>query len=746
MRLQTFIRPFRLMVWSAITLALGSCALQPAKPMVDDSHDAEIEQFIDAMTLEQKVGQMAMLASYIFFEQQNGEPVLDSAKLDMALNRYKIGAFVNSPASPTSVAQWHSWLTALDTQNRNTPKIPALVGTDSIHGASFTQDAVLLPQNIALAASRSLENAREAAAITATDTATTGVYWNFGPVLDIGRNPVWPRFEETFGESALLVSAFGRTMTEAYEQAGVASSVKHFVGYSASQQGIDRAPAFLSDFQLQRYHLAPFKQAIAAGASTVMLNSGSINGVPTHANTYLLQQVLRGELGFTGVIASDWADIRNLHTRHRIASSEKEALAQAVMAGVDLVMVPTDFQFCDDLVALVREGRIEEARIDASVRRILVLKKQLGLFDRQASLAAREQAFLQNKPRHQEAAKRLARESITLLKNEANILPLTAGTKVVLAGPLATQKSPLHGAWSYSWQGADENAYPASVKTIADALTQRLGRNLTVVADGELFEVAAASADVIVLALGEGAYAEQVGTIDDLNLPTEQKVLVRAAHATGKPVIALFSMGRPRLIHDIEPMLGGIVMAYRLGNFGAEAISDALFGDLNPSGVLPFSYPRYPNNVLPFDHLSSAAFRHRGDKGTLTDGYDPAWPFGFGLSYTDFRVSDLKVEPLRFNANDTLTVSFMVANTGVRDGIKALDIFSRDHYASLSPAVREHIGFTRVHLAAGQSQTLTLKVPASALGYIDANGKRVLESGTFSILVDTLEKEITCTD
>ena len=757
MTLQNLIKPFRLTLMSLVMCALASCALQPAKPVAAVSQTAsqtvlqntEIERLLAAMTLEQKVGQMAMLASYIFYDQQDGKAVLNSAKLDKALNQHHIGAFVNSPASPTSIELWHSWLSALDAQNRNTPKIPALVGTDSIHGASFTKDAVLLPQNIALAASRNLANAREAATITATDTKTTGVVWNFGPVLDVGRNPVWPRFEETFGESPLLVGAFGRAMTEAYEQAGVASSVKHFVGYSASMQGIDRAPAFLSDFELQRYHLAPFKQAIAAGASTVMLNSGSINGIPTHANEQLLQKVLRGELGFSGVIASDWADIRNLHTRHRIAATEKDAVALAINAGVDLVMVPTDFQFCDDLISLVREGRVSEEHINASVRRILKLKKQLGLFAPQASLAERTQTFLQNKLRHQQAARRLARESITLLKNDKSILPLAPGTKVLLVGPVASQKAPLHGAWSYSWQGADENGYPASVQTIADALAQRLGDDLTVWPAGRSFDnaakQAAAKADVIVLALGEGAYAEQVGTIDDLNLPAEQKALVRAAHAAGKPVVAVFAMGRPRLIADIEPLLDGIVMAYRLGNFGAEVITNVLFGDVNPSGVLPFSYPKYANNILPFDHLASAAFRHRGDEGTKTDGYDPAWPFGFGLSYTSFQVTGLKVTPERFSAEDTLTVSFTVTNTGKRAGTKVLDIFSRDHYASLSPAVREHIAFTRVDLAAGQSETVTLSIPASSLGYIDATGARVLEAGTFSILVDTLEIELTCT-
>ncbi|BCD97840.1 glycoside hydrolase family 3 N-terminal domain-containing protein [Marinagarivorans cellulosilyticus] len=736
---------------------------QPPAPQIP-SEQAQIERILQGLSLEQKVGQMTMLAAYIFFDTDaNGQPVLNAAKLDKALNQYHVGTFINSPANLYSTSQWQRWIDTLNQAN-SSHQIPVLIGTDSMHGASFVKDAVLLPQNISLAAIRDTQAAQIAASITAKETAAAGILWNFGPVLDVGRHPLWPRLEETFGEDPYLVSQYGATMIQVFEAMGMASTMKHFIGYSVPLDGKDRAPAYLPDVQLWQDHIPPFKAAIAAGASTAMVNSASINGMPTHANAALLQGVLREQLGYRGLIVSDWADINYLHTRHKVAPSKKHAVEMAVNAGIDMSMVATEFSFPELLVALVKEGRISERRIDDSVRRILALKIKLGLFNQlmpahwvqQQSSAATLRA---EKAAHKQHALALANKSMTLLKNDKRTLPLPAGAKVLLAGPAAKSLHALNGSWSFSWQGDDDSLYPSETQTLHQALQQHLGAG-NVIHQGEADFYAPANVDVasvkrfapkvdyIVLALGEGAYAEQMGSIDDLTLAKDQLQLAQAAIATGKPVIALFTMGRPRIIAPIVDGLAAILYAYRPGSQGAQAIAQTLLGLNNPAGVLPFSYPQYTGNLLTYDHPISAAIRQRPKSSAGMDGYAPQWPFGFGLSYTDFAISNLSVSgedglaQSEFKAGDTLTVSVQVKNTGQHAGEKVIELYIKDHFASLTPANKRLKRFTRIALAAGEQRTVAFTLTVDDFAFVNGALALTAEPGVFTVEAGGLTTDV----
>ena len=726
---------------------------------------AFIERLLAGLSLEQKVGQMTMLAAYIFFEtDDNGRQVVNTAKLDKALNHYHVGMFINSPASPYSVEQWQQWIDILN-QSNTSHNIPLFVGTDSIHGASFIKDAILLPQNIGLAATRDSTTAKMAASITAKETVAAGILWNFGPVLDVGRHPLWPRLEETFGEDPYLVSQFGAAMTETFETAGMASTLKHFVGYSVPLDGKDRAPAYIPDVQLWQDHMPPFKAAIAAGASTAMVNSASINGLPTHANAALLQGVLREQLGFRGLIVSDWADINYLHTRHKIADSKRKAVEIASNAGIDMSMVATEFTFPELLVALVKEGRISERRIDDSVRRILALKHKLGLFDQlrpehwaqqrksAPALAAEKKAFKQQ-------ALELANKSMTLLKNDNHTLPLPPTAKILLAGPAAKSLHALNGSWSYSWQGDDDSLYPGDTQTLLSALQESFGvENVVNHGEADFYSPVnvnaqriaqdAQGSDYIVLALGEGAYAEQIGSIDDLTLPAAQLRLAQAAIATGKPVIAVMLAGRPRVIAPIVDGLAAILYAYRPGNQGAQAIVQTLTGINNPAGILPFSYPRYTGNLMTYDHLISAAARQRPKADASMDGYVPQWPFGFGLSYTEFEVTALSVRTTngaghqQFSHGDSVMVSVQVKNRGKRAGAKAIDLYIKDHFASLTPANKRLKRFARVHLAAGEQKIVEFTLTVDDFTFVNSALEHVAEAGQFTLEIAGLSADIT---
>lgn len=726
----------------------------PAFTFASDGGGAEarVDELLKAMTLEQKVGQMTQVNLGVIIDRDVKDEVrFDPARFAEALQRYQVGSILNSTSRSLSIDEWREVIrTIQDAALENALSIPVLYGIDSIHGANYIQGSTLFPHNIGMAATRNPALVKRIAQATAMETRAAGIRWNFDPVLDLGRNPLWARFPETFGEDSYLAGLLGSTAIGGYEGGGletaeaVASCMKHFVGYGVPENGKDRTPAYIPDVVLWEQHLPPFEQAVKAGASSIMINSASVNGVPLHASRHLLTDVLRGQFGFEGLIVSDWEDVIRLHTRHNVAESPREAVRQAVDAGLDMSMVPHDFSFADHLLDLVRDGEISESRIDQSVKIILRMKMALGLFDNPYAEPEAVKNF--GLPAYRQLALDSARESMTLLKNRDNVLPLPAGAKILLAGPAALNLGPLHGSWSYTWQGDNEEAYPEDTRNLYQALVEKLGSERIELSAEKGFDSPrnyaieglaeqAQNVDYIVLALGEPAYAESPGALDDLNLPDEQKALVHAAEATGKPVILVLVQGRPRIIRDVEPLAEAILLAYQPGSQGAAAIRDVLFGDFNPSGILPFSYPAFTGDILPYDHGVLAAIQQLTPGKITRGGYKPQWPFGHGLSYSTFEYGSLELSKEMLSAGEVQTVSLQVRNTGERGGYHTVELYVSDLYASLSPAVRKLRGLNKVYLEAGESTSVSFEIDEPALSFINIGLQRVVEPGEFRIQV-----------
>ena len=582
--------------------------------------EQKVEALLKQMTLDEKVGQMTQVNISVVLKggYGNQDASMDMQKLNEAVTKYKVGSILNA-LHAYSVETWHQIIRQIqDEAKKNSRFIPIIYGLDGVHGQTYTLDATLFPTNIGMAATRNVDLAKQEAKVTAKELRASGVRWNFAPVLDLGRNPIWPRLPETFGEDVYITTTMGSAMVKAYEEDGlrnptaVASCMKHYIGYGDPRSGKDRTPAYIPDIMLRELFLPSFAQAVKSGASTIMINSGEVNGVPVHGSKFLLTDLLRKELGFKGVIVSDWEDIKRLFERHRVASSPKEAVKMAVLAGIDMSMVPNDYSFFDLLKELVQSKEISMQRIDESVRRILLLKTKLGLFDN--PYAERNATGNFDKPEHHQVALQAARESMTLLKNQNNVLPLAKSRKVLVAGPAANSNAALNGCWSFTWQGNDERWYPARNKTIVQAIKEKIGAqnviDVTDTAKGfnqpKNFDTTAiaanvANADAIVLCVGENAYAETPGNISDLTLDENQLALARAASRTGKPVILVLVEGRPRIITSIEKNMNAILMAYWPGSEGGPAIADVLFGDYNPSGRLPITYPRFTADIVPYD-------------------------------------------------------------------------------------------------------------------------------------------------
>src|ERR1043165_2124173 len=638
-----------------------------------------IDDLIARMTLEEKVGQMTQLALAMVISGKDQDAKIDQAKLEKAIVKYGVGSILNVSDQALPVDKWRDFIGQMqDTATKKTRLgIPIIYGIDSIHGANFVQGATLFPQQIGMAATWNPELMKRAAEIAAIETRAAGIPWSFSPVLDLGRTPLWPRFWETFGEDPYLAKVMGVAFvrglegTDVSSQTQVAASLKHYMGYSFPLTGRDRTPAWIPENYLREYFLPTFDAAVKAGARTIMVNSGDVNGVPGHVNKHILTDILRNELGFKGFVVSDWEDIKKLVTTWRIATTEKEATRLAVMAGIDMSMVPNDYSFADNLVALVKEGSVPQSRIDEAVRRILRVKFELGLFDKPMPDASLKAKF--GLPEYREASLQAARESITLLKNTNNILPLAKTTKVLVTGPTADSLVSLNNGWTYVWQGSEESLYPKNRDTTRGALEAEVGAGMVTFGQGTLItggpgpsngtptgqdeEVniapavrAAQNADVIVLALGEGSYCETPGNITDLTIAEPQIKLAEALKATGKPIVMVLVEGRPRIINRIADAANAIVMAYNPSNEGGTAIADVLFGDVNPSGKLPFTYPRTPNGLINYDHkpfeTENTAF------GNMA--FNPQFQFGDGLSYTTFTYSDLKLGKSTISANEDL--------------------------------------------------------------------------------------------
>ncbi|MDX6501521.1 MAG: beta-glucosidase [Blastocatellia bacterium] len=737
-------------------------AIRTAGPERDNSQ--KIEALLKRMTLEEKVGQMTQLAIGMISTGRDQSIQIDPAKLEKAMVRYGVGSILNVSEQALTVDRWHEIINQIqDSATKKTRLgIPMIYGIDSIHGANYVQGSTLFPQEIGMAATWNPELMKRGSEIAAMETRAAGIPWSFSPVLDIGRQPVWPRFYETFGEDPYLAKVMGVAFVRGLEgsdvaaQDHVAASLKHYMGYSFSFNGRDRTPAWIPENELREYFLPTFAAAVKAGARTVMVNSAEINGVPGHVNHHLLTDILRGELGFKGFVVSDWEDIKKLVTVWHIAANEKDATRMAVMAGIDMSMVPLDYSFADHLIALVKEGSVPQSRIDEAVRRILRVKFELGLFERPGA-----NAQLKSKvglPESRQAALLAARESMTLLKNTSDLLPLAKNRKVLVTGPTADSLIPLNNGWTYVWQGSEESLYPKDRPTIRRAIEAKAGAaNVTYVPGTQITrragpsngtptnieaEVdipaavrAAKDADVVVLCVGEGSYTETPGNIADLTLGEPQLKLAEAIEATGKPVVLVLVEGRPRIINRIVDKAGAVLMAYNPGNEGGQAVADVLFGDFNPSGKLPFTYPRTPNGLITYDHK---AFETEGFDNA---GFTPQFEFGSGLSYTTFAYSDLRLNTKTVNASGDLSISVTIKNSGQRAGKEVVQLYVSDLVASLSPAGKRLKRFAKIYLEPGQSRSLTFKLGPGDLSFIGANNTPVVEPGEFEVTIAGLKEK-----
>jgi beta-glucosidase len=742
-------------------------AIRTAGPERD--HTQKIEALLKRMTLEEKVGQMTQLTISMIASGSDQNIKIDPAKLEKAIVKYGVGSILNVADQALTIDRWHEFIGQI--QDAATKKtrlgIPVIYGIDSIHGANYVQGATLFPQEIGMAATWNPELMKRAAEITAVETRAAGIPWSFSPVLDLGRNPLWPRFWETFGEDPYLAKVMGVAFVRGLEgsdvssQDRVASSLKHYMGYSFPLTGRDRTPAWIPENYLREYFLPSFDAAVKAGARTIMINSGDINGVPGHVNHHILTDILRGELGFKGFVVSDWEDIKKLVTIWRVAADEKEATRLAILAGIDMSMVPTDYSFSDHLVALVKEGAVPQSRIDEAVRRILRVKFELGLFENPVPNPALKSRF--GLPESRQVSLQAAHESMTLLKNAGDILPLAKNKKVLVTGPTADSLISLNNGWSYVWQGSEESLYPKDRHTIRRAIEAKIGAGNVTYVQGtritrpagspsnstptdkeEEVNIAAAvraaqNVDVVVLCLGEGSYCETPGNITDLNLGEPQMNLAEAIQATGKPVVIVLVEGRPRIINRIADGAKAILMAYNPSNEGGTAIADVLFGDINPSGKLPFTYPRTPNGLINYDHkpfeTENTAFGNMAFK--------PQFQFGEGLSYTTFTYSDLRLGRNTISGNEELPVSVTVTNSGRRAGKEAVLLYVSDLVASLSPPNRRLRRFAKVNIEPGQSRTLTFKLRRDDLSFIGPNNKPVVEPGDFDVTIGGLTQRFT---
>ncbi len=705
-------------------------------------HEKDIDQLLARMTLREKVGQMTQLTVQMITNGMDQSITIDPAKLQKAVVDYGVGSILNVHDEALPPAAWHKLLGEIQAAARRTRlQIPVLYGIDSIHGANYVQGATLFPQPLAMAATWDPPLLLEASRITAEETRAAGIPWSFSPVLDIGRQPLWPRLYETYGEDPHLAQTMGVAVVRGYQgddpsdDRRIAACLKHYIGYSGPTTGHDRTPALIPENTLREYYLPTFRAAVQAGALSVMVNSGEVNGVPGHANRYLLTDVLRTELGFDGVVVSDWEDIKKLVTLHRVAATEKDATRMAVMAGIDMSMVPLDYSFADLLTQLVEEGSVPMTRIDEATRRILRMKYRLGLFERPSTdeklharigTGAARQVSLQ-----------AAREAITLLKNNGNVLPLHTGTRVLLTGPTADTLISLNNGWTYTWQGNRVATYPKDRPTLRQALQQRAGEQNFSYVPGVDFDkeldiaaarTAAENADVIVLALGESSYTETPGNINDLTLSEPQLRLAEAMTATGKPVVLVLIEGRPRIISRIADQVPAIVMAYNPSNEGGQAIANVLFGEVNPSGRLPITYPRNADSLFTYDRKESEVAN--GGRGS-----QPQFEFGAGLSYTTFAYSDLIVAPTVVEASGTVRVAVKVTNTGTRVGSEVVQVYLADLVASIAPPAKRLVRYARISLQPGKSELLAFTLDRNDLSFIGADNKPTLEPGDFEVSV-----------
>lgn len=737
----------------------------------DPKIEAQVEQTLKKLTLEEKIGQMMELVTDLFgANDKNGVFYIDEHKTDSILSRYKIGSILNAPntCAPTA-KQWEKYIAQIQKISMKRIGIPCVFGLDQNHGSTYTQGGTLFPQNINVAATFNREIARRSAEATAYETRAVSIPWTYSPTVDLGRDARWPRIWENFGEDCYLSSEMGKAMVYGFQgedpnnidQYHIATSMKHFMGYGVPWTGKDRTPAYISPADLREKHFAPFLAGLQAGALTVMVNSASVNGMPMHANKDILTGWLKEETGWDGVLITDWADINNLYTREMVAKDKKDALRIAINAGIDMIMEPYSCDACGYLIELVKEGKIPMSRIDDACRRVLRMKYRLDLFKNPTQK-------LKNYPKFggEEFAKLAlegATESMVLLKNEANILPLQHGKKILLTGPNANQMRCLDGGWSYTWQGHRADEFAGKYNTIYEAFCNEYGKENVILNQGVTYNEkgkyweenepqiqgavdAAKNVDVIVACIGENSYTETPGNLTDLWLSENQRNLVKELAKTGKPVVLVLNEGRPRLIADIEPLAQGIINILIPGNMGGDASANLVSGKSNFSGKMPYTYPKEINSLANYD------FKKSEEVGTMEGAYDynakitQQWGFGYGLSYTSYKYSNLKVSQSDFRHGDIIKVSVDVKNTGKVAGKESVLLFSSDLIASMVPDGRRLRAFDKVELQPGETKTMTFELKADDLAFVDWNGKWRLEEGDFKLMIADQSADIHCTD
>jgi len=715
---------------------------QPKRPV--NELDKKVDALIAKMTLEEKVGQMTEVTSDVVSATTNGVHQIDADKIKEAILKYHAGSILNVSGHAYDRKHWYEVISAIQAEAaKDRLKIPVIYGIDAIHGVTYTQGSTLFPQEIAMAATFNRDIVHKAGEITAYETRASYIPWNYSPVLDLGKSPLWPRIYETFGEDPYLGKTMGAAIITGYQgnnvgdKYHVAACMKHYLGYGDPLSGKDRTPAWIPDRYMREYFLPQFAEAVKAGAKTIMINSGEINGVPIHGSHYMLTDVLRGELHFDGIAVSDWRDIEYLHDRHHIAATQKEAVMIAVNAGIDMSMVPYEYSFYNYLIELVHEGKVPLWRINEAVHRILKVKYALGLFERPVGNPDDYPKFGSDEFR--KVSVQAATEAITLLKNNNNILPLKKDVKVLVTGPAANTMRSLDGGWSYTWQGDQSDVFAADKNTILEAIQQKIGKDNVNYESGSSFDslqnvekavAAAKKSDVIILCLGETSYTENVGNIDDLNLPVAQTQLAQALAKTGKPVILVLAEGRPRIVTQAESLSAATIMTYFSGNEGGDALASILFGDANPSGRLSVTYPRFPNALVNY-------YRKNLENGNPDDshGYNPLYEFGYGLSYTTFNYSKLHLSKPDLKENETLTVTVDVKNTGQREGKESVLLYTSQLYASIAPDTKRLRAYDKINLQPGETKTVTFKITAKDLAFVNDLSKTVTEPGEFKIQV-----------
>ena len=740
----------------------------------DPKIEAQVEQTLKKLTLEEKIGQMMELVTDLFgANDKNGVFYIDEHKTDSILSRYKIGSILNAPntCAPTA-KQWEKYISQIQKISMKRIGIPCVFGLDQNHGSTYTQDGTLFPQNINVAATFNREIARRSAEATAYETRAVSVPWTYSPTVDLGRDARWPRIWEDFGEDCYLSSEMGSSMVRGFQgedpnhidQYHISACMKHFMGYGVSWTGKDRTPAYISPFDLREKHFAPFLAGLQAGALTVMVNSASVNGMPMHANKEFLTGWLKEQTGWDGVLVTDWADINNLYTREMIAKDKKDALRIAINAGIDMIMEPYSCDACGYLIELVKEGKIPMSRIDDACRRVLRMKYRLDLFKNPTQK-------LKNYPKFggEEFAKLAlegATESMVLLKNEKlqdgnPVLPLAKGKKILLTGPNANQMRCLDGGWSYTWQGHRTDEFAGKYNTIYEAFCNQYGKENVVLNQGVTYNEtgkyweenepqiqgavdAAKNVDVIVACIGENSYTETPGNLTDLWLSENQRNLVKELAKTGKPVILVLNEGRPRLIADIEPLAQGIIDILIPGNMGGDALVGLVSGKSNFSGKMPYTYPKEINSLANYD------FKKSEEVCTMEGAYDynakitQQWGFGYGLSYTSYKYSNLKVSQSDFRHGDIIKVSVDVKNTGKVAGKESVLLFSSDLIASMVPDGRRLRAFDKIELQPGETKTVTFNLNADDLAFVSYDGKWVLEEGDFKLMIADQSADIHC--